>query len=61
MTTLPTRPLGRSGHDASVLGYGAMELRGAHADVIGASAAAAITARLEEVAARAGDAATVPS
>jgi aryl-alcohol dehydrogenase-like predicted oxidoreductase len=29
MTTLPTRPLGRTGHDVSVLGYGAMELRGA--------------------------------
>jgi aryl-alcohol dehydrogenase-like predicted oxidoreductase len=25
---LPTRPLGRTGHDVTVLGYGAMELRG---------------------------------
>lgn len=26
---IPTRPLGRTGHDVTILGYGAMELRGA--------------------------------
>ncbi len=26
--TLPTRPLGRTGFDVTILGYGAMELRG---------------------------------
>jgi aryl-alcohol dehydrogenase-like predicted oxidoreductase len=26
---VPTRPLGRTGHDVTILGYGAMELRGA--------------------------------
>src|ERR1700679_3833629 len=25
---IPTRPLGRTGHDVTILGYGAMELRG---------------------------------
>ncbi|HEY1777592.1 MAG TPA: aldo/keto reductase [Solirubrobacteraceae bacterium] len=32
---IPTRPLGRTGHDVTILGYGAMELRGgAHGPVV---------------------------
>ena len=28
--SIPTRPLGRTGHEVTILGYGAMELRGGH-------------------------------
>jgi aryl-alcohol dehydrogenase-like predicted oxidoreductase len=31
---IPTRPLGNTGHDVTILGYGAMELRGSHGPAI---------------------------